>query len=227
MTMQEAVTAKDKYKVIGPVYDLLSTLYSGKSIHHCKIAMLTPENLQPGDRVLFAGVGHGRDAIHAAELGAQVTVVDLSETMLRKFQEQLDQENKQFRYPIRKLHLDIFKVDEAEQYDMVVANFFLNVFSENMMKDVLRHLTSLAKPGGRIVVGDFTDTTGNILSRLVKKAYWYVAVTLFWAMAKNAFHQIYNYPEYMEELGLTIQDRKYFKLLNMECYWSVLGRKPG
>src|SRR5690606_20101469 len=165
-------------------------------------------------------------AIHAAELGAQVTVVDLSETMLRKFQEQLDRENKQFRYPIRKLHLDIFKVDEVEQYDMVVANFFLNVFSENMMKDVLRHLTSLAKPGGRIVVGDFTDTTGNILSRLVKKAYWYVAVSLFWAMAKNAFHQIYNYPEYMEELGLTIQDRQYFKLLNMECYWSVLGRKP-
>src|SRR5690606_40043791 len=61
-------------------------------------------------------------AIHAAELGAQVTVVDLSETMLRKFQEQLDRENKQFRYPIRKLHLDIFKVDEVEQYDMVVAN---------------------------------------------------------------------------------------------------------
>src|SRR5690606_3308681 len=105
--MQEAVTAKDKYKVIGPVYDLLSTLYSGRSIHNCKVAMLNPQHLQPGDRILFAGVGHGKDAIHAAELGAQVTVVDLSETMLRKFQEQLDRENKQFRYPIRKLHLDI------------------------------------------------------------------------------------------------------------------------
>src|SRR5690554_2990763 len=170
MTMQEAVTAKDKYKVIGPVYDLLSTLYSGKSIHSCKIAMLTPEHIKAGDKVLFAGVGHGRDAIHAAELGAQITVVDLSETMLRKFQEQLDREGKQFRYPIRKIHSDIFKVAETEQYDMVVANFFLNVFSEDMMKDVLRHLISLGKPGAHVVVGDFTDSTGNLLSRMAKKA---------------------------------------------------------
>ena len=45
------------------------------------------------------------------------------------------------------------------------------------------------------------------------------------AMAKNAFHKIYDYPEHMKSLGLTIQDRKYFKLLNMNCYWSILGQK--
>ena len=76
---------RDKYKYIGPVYDFLSNLYSGKNIHRCKTAMLDVETVKPGDRILFAGVGHGRDAIRAAELGAEVTVVDLSETMLRKF----------------------------------------------------------------------------------------------------------------------------------------------
>lgn len=224
--MQDAVSMKDKYRVIGPVYDLLSTLYSGKSIHNCKVAMLNPRHLKPGDKVLFAGVGHGRDAIQAAELGAEVTVVDLSETMLRKFQEQLERSGKQFRHPIRSIHSDILKVAETETYDMVVANFFLNVFSETMMAEVLRHLVSLAKPGGKIVVGDFTDATGNLISRAVKKAYWYVAVGVFWVMAKNAFHPIYDYPQHMRALGLEIEDMQYFKLLNMECYRSVLGRKP-
>ena len=31
---------RDKYKYIGPVYDFLSNLYSGKNIHRCKTAML-------------------------------------------------------------------------------------------------------------------------------------------------------------------------------------------
>lgn len=46
---------RDKYKYIGPVYDFLSNLYSGKNIHRCKTAMLDVETVQPGDKILFAG----------------------------------------------------------------------------------------------------------------------------------------------------------------------------
>ena len=213
---------KDKYKLVGPVYDWLSALYSGKSIHHCKVAML--DKLKPGDKVLFAGVGHGMDAVHAAKLGADVTVVDLSETMLRNFQRNLDKEGVQVR--IRQLHSDIMKVREFEKYDMVVANFFLNVFDEEMMNRVLEHLIRLGKPGAHVVVGDFAYPTGNILSRLVKKAYWYGAVLFFWAFAGNAVHKIYNYPESMQKLGLHVREKKHYRLLLLNCYWSVLGTKP-
>src|SRR5690606_13064467 len=76
--MHEDVATKDKNKVIGPNYNLRSTLNNGRSIPTFIVPMLIPQHLQPGDRILFAGVGHGKDAIHAAELGAQVTVFDLS-----------------------------------------------------------------------------------------------------------------------------------------------------
>ncbi|MEQ5836950.1 class I SAM-dependent methyltransferase [Marinobacter sp. NFXS9] len=214
---------RDKYKYIGPVYDFLSNLYSGKSIHRCKTAMLDIETIQPGTRVLFAGVGHGRDAIRAAELGAEVTVVDLSATMLRKFAEAQQKEAPGLN--INTIHSDIMKIDETGQYDMVVANFFLNVFDEDMMVTVLEHLISLARDDGRVVVGDFSYPTGNPLARLFKKLYWYGAVFTFWLLANNAFHKIYNYPEHMQRLGLKITDKKHFKLLNMNCYWSILGEK--
>jgi demethylphylloquinol methyltransferase len=220
---QAAVIMRDKYKYIGPVYDFLSNLYSGKNIHRCKTAMLDVETVRPGDRILFAGVGHGRDAIRAAELGADVTVVDLSETMLRKFAEA--QEKEAPHLTIRRIHNDIMKVDECEQYDMVVANFFLNVFDEDMMVRVLEHLIRLGKADARVVVGDFSYPTGNLLSRMFKKLYWYMAVFIFWLFANNAFHKIYNYPEHMQRLGLQVTDKKHFKLLNMNCYWSILGRK--
>ncbi|MGE5622482.1 MAG: class I SAM-dependent methyltransferase [Bacillota bacterium] len=213
---------KDKYKIVGPIYDLLSAVYSGNSIHHCKVAML--EHLKPGDKVLFAGVGHGRDAVHAAKLGANVTVVDLSETMLRNFQRNLEKEGVNVK--IRQVHSDILKVEEYEQYDMVVANFFLNVFSEDMMVRVLQHLIKLGKPGAHVVVGDFSYPTGNIFSRAFKIVYWYCAVLFFWLFAGNAVHNIYNYPESMRRLGLHIREQKHFRLLMLNCYWSVLGKKP-
>jgi demethylmenaquinone methyltransferase/2-methoxy-6-polyprenyl-1,4-benzoquinol methylase len=213
---------KDKYKLVGPIYDWLSALYSGKSIHKCKIAHL--DRLKPGDKVLFAGVGHGKDAVYAAKLGADVTVVDLSETMLKKFQDNLDREG--VRVKIRQIHSDIMKVKEFERYDMVVANFFLNVFDEQMMVKVLEHLIKLGKPGANVVVGDFSYPTGNIFSRAFKTLYWYGAVAFFWLFAGNAFHNIYNYPESMRKLGLHIHEQKHYRLLLLNCYWSVLGKKP-
>lgn len=215
---------KDKYKIIGPVYDLLSALYSGKSIHNCKVAMFDAENMKAGDEILIAGVGHGRDAINAAEKGANVTVVDISATMLDKFKVLLDKHPRK-DLNIRIIHSDIFKFDEVGQYDMVVANFFLNVFDENTMLSVLRHLITLGKDNARIVVGDFSLPSGHVIKRGFQRAYWWVANFVFLVFAKNAWHKIYDYPEHLQKLGLTIKDKKRFKLLAMDCYWSILAQK--
>ena len=64
---------RDKYKYIGPVYDFLSNLYSGKNIHRCKTAMLDVETVKPGDRILFAGV---KQPIQVFALRAPGALVD-------------------------------------------------------------------------------------------------------------------------------------------------------
>ena len=215
---------KDKYRIVGPAYDFLSNLYSGRSIHHCKVAMINTDKIRKGDRILFAGVGHGLDAVRAAEIGANVTVVDLSETMLKQFRQNLKQSNAKLK--IRQVHSDIMEFNEFQKYDMVVANFFLNVFDREMMVRVLEQLIKLGKPGAKIVVGDFSYPSGNIVSRGFKVLYWYGAVLFFWLTARNAVHNIYNYPEHMERLGLVIQEKKHYKLGIINCYWSVLGQKP-
>lgn len=212
---------KDRYAIIGPLYDFISTVYSGNSIYHCKVGHL--DQLKPGDKVLFAGVGHGRDALYAAQRGAEVTVVDLSETMLDRFSGVLQKDG--VTQNVRKVHSDIMKFDEGEKYDMVVANFFLNVFYRDTMESILAHLITQGKPGAKIVVGDFAFPKGNIFSRIFKTIYWYLAVVFFWLVAGNAVHNIYNYPELMKKLGLQVKEKKYFPLLGVDCYWSVLGNK--
>lgn len=212
---------KDRYRYMGYVYDLVGTIYSAGLIPKCKVAMI--DQIKPGDRVLFAGVGHGKDAIRAAEAGAQVTVVDLSATMLRHLEKNI--EHLSFRHPIRRLHRNIMDVGEYESYDFVIANFFLNVFPEKFMAAVMEQLGRLAKADGHLVVGDFVLPQGNPVSRLLQNAHWYIAVLPFYLMTGNAFHPIYDYPAHMGSLDWNVREVRRFKLLNLDLYWSILARK--
>lgn len=207
---------RDKYWLAGHFYELTTSA----AVNRCRVAML--DYLQPGEKVLFAGVGHGIDAIYAAQRGADVTVVDMSKTMLWKFQQNLEKINQESDTPIAvtQVQSDILEVADYEQYDMVVANFFLNVFYRDTMVKLLEHLAKLGKPGAKIVIGDFAYPDGNLLPRAFQILFWYGVATVFWALAGNAVHPIYNYPEEMKSLGLPVQEKKYF-----HGYWSVLGQK--
>src|SRR5690606_32798396 len=108
----------------------------------------------------------------------------------RKFQETQSKEAPDVT--VRRIHSDIMKVEESGQYDMVVANFFLNVFDRQTMPRVLEHLVTLGKPGASIVVGDFSFPTGNVFARTFKRIYWYIPVFAFWVFARNPLHSIYN-----------------------------------
>jgi ubiquinone/menaquinone biosynthesis C-methylase UbiE len=207
----------DKYKIIGPVYDFLSAIYSGQQIHKAKTAMNA--DLLEDEKILFAGVGHGRDAVDAAERGAQVTVIDLSATMLKNVEKNLKGRN--FKHPIRLVHSDILAFDEVAEYDQVVANFFLNVFPEDFMVTVMRHLGTLVKADGHLVVGDFHFPTGNVFTRAFQNAYWYIAVGIFTVFAKNAFHKIYNYPKYIEAMGFSVKKTQSFNVLMVPSLWSI------
>lgn len=211
----------DKYSIIGPLYDFLAMIYSANQIDHCKIAM--HDRIKPDNRVLFAGVGHGFDAAKAAERGAKVTVVDLSETMLKKFNGKT--KDREFKHPVRKIQSNILDFDEYETYDFVFANFFLNVFPEDTMVEVLSHLAGLAKRKGFVVVGDFSLPNGNPVARFFQILYWRIADLIFWVAAQNALHPVYDYASHMKQLGLKIKTIKHFRFLFDDRYYSILGQK--
>jgi demethylmenaquinone methyltransferase/2-methoxy-6-polyprenyl-1,4-benzoquinol methylase len=207
---------RDKYWLAGHFYEWMT----GAAVTQCRVAML--DYLQPGEKCLFVGVGHGRDAIYAAKRGADVTVVDISPTMLQKFQHNLDKVHQESDAPlaVTQVKSDILEVADYAQYDMVVANFFLNVFYRDTMVKLLDHLAKLGKPGAKIVIGDFAYPDGNRWSRVSQTLFWYGVATIYWVFAGNAVHPIYNYPEEMKSLGLLVQEKKYF-----HGFWSVLGQK--
>jgi cyclopropane fatty-acyl-phospholipid synthase-like methyltransferase len=213
---------KDGYKLMGFQYEFTGSLYSLGQIPRCKVAML--DHLKPGDKLLIAGVGHGTEAIEAARRGVDVTAVDISKTMLKKMQKKIDRAR--LDKPIRMINNDILEEHHPQEFDMVMANYFLNVFSREKMLKILTHLTTFVKPGGAMVIGDFTlPHEGGKFYKAFQTIYWYFAATFYWATADNAIHPIYNYPALLKSLGFEIEEIKNFKMLGMNCHRSILGRK--
>lgn len=211
---------KDNYRVMSHIYNILAAVYSNGSIQQCREAMI--EKIQPGDAVLFAGVGHGAEAMKAIAAGHAVTVVELSSGMLNQFEANLKKINE---HTVRIIHDDILNVTEYARYDFVFANFFLNVFPEDKMPYLLDHLVKLVKPGGSVVIGDWSYPQGNVAKQTFQKAYWYIGLLPFYLTTNNAFHPIYNYVERLEKAGMTVTEIKHFTYLKINCYWSILAKK--
>lgn len=220
--MENKYTIKDGYWLMGFQYEVTGSLYSFGQIPRCKVFML--EHLKPGDKLLIAGAGHGTEAIAGAKKGINVTTVDISKTMISFMQRKIDRAN--LAKPIEIVNDNILNVKRTGQYDMVMANYFLNVFGRDMMLQILTHIATFVKPGGSLVIGDFAlPKEGNIFYRTFQKAYWYLAATLYAITADNAVHPIYDYPELLKSMDFEIAEIKYFRILGMKCHWSVRGVK--
>ena len=157
---------KKNYSWISRIYESLGEIYSGGQIFAAKESQIC--EMKPGDRVLYAGVGPGEDAVLAAKSGANVTCLDLAAGMLQVAQAKFDQAG----VPAEMIQGDILVHDRHEQYDVVIANFFLNVFPEPIVKQMLRHLATLVKPGGKLLIADFMTPERGRLARAAQAAYW-------------------------------------------------------
>jgi len=215
----------DKYKLVGRSYDFMSKLYSGNAIINCKLSMLNERTIGRNSKVLFVGAGQGRDVLRAAELGADVTMVDISPTMMNKFNQlrAAHPENEQLK--IQTVLGDILKQEDFGRYDMVVSNFFLNVFDEDKMHTLLSHLLKLCRQNGHIVIGDFCPPQGGLLKKTVQQVYWFSAATAFFAIAGNAIHTIYDYRKILNSKGLEIKDEIFFPFLGQNFYHSIIAKK--
>ncbi len=198
-------------------YEPLARLHSTGQIAAAKASQV--ELMQPGDKVLYVGVGTGEDAVLAARKGIALTAIDLSAGMLRRAQAKLDREG----LSAELICGDVRDHDRAGYYDAVTANFFLNCFTEPDMLDMLRTIASLVRPGGRLLIADVAVPRGNAASRLFQRLHNGVGLSLFWALGLVPLHPIYDYRRYLREIGLRVEQVRSFQLLGIgpACYWSV------
>ena len=208
-------SASTDYSSVASLYDALGHLYSGGQISAAKASQV--QHIAPGDKVLYAGVGGGEDACLAAKAGAHVTVVDLSQAMLDRAVKTFRKAGVDSRITVE--CGDIMKHEQAGEYDVVVANFFLNVFDESLMPVVMRHLAGQLRPGGTFMIADFRPLSDDRIDRGLQKLYFGAANAVFRLVANNPFHPIYDYDGYLKTIDFEAAEHRDFKLFGSGPAW--------
>ncbi|MDY6833615.1 MAG: class I SAM-dependent methyltransferase [Chloroflexota bacterium] len=216
--MSSKGTNKRDYGSVAWFYEHLSCLYSAGRIRQAKVSQVN--ELRPGDKVLYVGMGAGEDAVIAAQHGSDITCIDLSPEMIARTRRKFDSAHLAAEF----ICCDVMTYNRTGSYDVVIANFFLNIFDELAMKEVLAHLVSLLKPGGKLMIADFAPVKEGLSPlRIIHYVYYWLAIGFYWILRLEPLHPVYDYTSYFAELGLARLQVRFFGLdkLGLVPYCSI------
>ena len=210
-----------RYDRAARFYELSAEIYSTGQIRASK--RFQKSFIRPGDRVLFVGAGAGEDAMMAARLGADVTCVDISEKMLDQLQRKMEQAGVELEL----ICSDAMMFDRFEQYDVVAANYFLNVFRRTQMQEMLTHTAKLVRPGGLYLIADVSLPQGNFLSKAFNLFYLKAAMGGACLLGLVPWHENYDYPAFFNDADLELSEVKHFRFAKVGpiLFQSIVGRK--
>lgn len=151
---------------VAPYYAALEALAFGDALQRARIALLS--EAVSAQRILIAGEGNGRflAALLAANVHAQITVIDASSRMLALAGARVAAPAR-----VHFVHGDLLSERlPLPPTDLVVTHFFLDCFTEPEQRRVIQRLADSLQPGGRWLWSDFAIPAhgpARIWSRLV------------------------------------------------------------
>ena len=187
------------YDRMAPIYEKLADAYSFGCVPRMKRRQL--DHIGAGMRVLYAGVGPGSDALAAADKGARVTAVDLSERMIdavsRRFVEARREADLQC--------LDLFVFEPEELFDVVVANFLVDCFDDQTRPRIVQRLGGFLRPGGKLLIGDTGLPRGSTLDRAFWRMYHGIAYSTTYVQGITPWLPTMDLPAYLRDAGCLVE----------------------
>ncbi|MHC4936332.1 MAG: class I SAM-dependent methyltransferase [Planctomycetota bacterium] len=217
--MSASPTRVHGYDRLVRLYDPLAALWSGGGIGACH--RIVADRIQPGERVLFAGAGGGRDAVAAVRRGARASLLDTSPRMLAHARRRLERRAPGAAVELRQE--DVRDHRPPTPPDVVVACFFLNVFHADEVKALLGRFHGWLSPGGRLLIADFAPLRGSGLHRHLQRLHHDLPMHTFAALTGNARHPIHELGAAVASAGFTRIERRGVRLGGRgPCWYEVI-----
>ena len=210
---RQPILSEMSYGPFVPIYASLAGLYSGGAIPACQ--RWAVDQVPVGARVLFAGPGPGKDVVAAARRGLRVTAIDEDADMLQVTARRLQPIAAE--HPVELICADLMQQAPTAAYDVVIAQFFLNVFAAKQLPEVLAALAGHLAPAGCLIVGDFADLPPG--DHPWQRRYHDLPMRILARFGANAVHPVHDLPGHLRVAGFAVRDRRRFRLFGVGPPW--------
>jgi len=199
---------RDSYRLLARCFEAIEAFYSGGAIAAAKAAELP---YSTGKRVLYVGAGSASEAVLAARGGAHITLLEPSPAMADEARARFARAG----LPEPRLHAtSLFGFDE--EHEVVVANFFLNIFLEARARAAVDALRRLVASDGVLVVADFAPFRPRAL---FQRFYWYLAWWVASRFTGDPRHPVYDFGALCARGGFRLVERFDFRVFRFGPAW--------
>jgi len=188
--------AKHGYNVMAPVYDSLARLLLGKSIQQMQLQFLNVLTSKSKLLILGGGTGWILPSIDSINSNIQIHYVDLSTGKIQKPKER-GTDPTRIRF-IEGTEQDIPDAD----YDCVITNFYLDLFSDAELKEIVIYIKNCMQPNSYWFVTDFVTSSswGNFKLKCM-----YI---FFWLTTGLKTDQLHDWDQVLRSNGVKLLDEK-------------------
>jgi ubiquinone/menaquinone biosynthesis C-methylase UbiE len=192
------------YDLAAGWYDTLAKLYSRGAISRVKSCQ--SQWVQHGQRMLAVGVGSGEEVPVLLERGVALTCLEPSSNMRRRL-------NSRVGTPAPE-RLDLcadalLQHQPSAPYDVISANFFLNLYDGPALEKATRHLHRLLKPEGVLLVADFAPYAGRSCKSWLRRVYYRLPQMCFSLLGLAQWHPLFDYGQLFEAWGFRLEEKRF------------------
>ncbi len=184
-------------------YDTLAKLYSLGAISRVKSCQT--QWVQRGQRMLAVGVGSGEELPAFLERGVVLTCLEPAAGMRRRLQSRVGKA----AFEDFELCHDNLLDYSAAPYDVISANFFLNLYDGPALEKATRHLHGLLKPGGVLLVADFAPYAGHRCKSWLRRVYYRLPQICFSLLGLAQWHPLFHYEQLFEAWGFRLEEERF------------------
>lgn len=143
----------NQFNKIAPIYNLLSQLVFGGTLKKAQRFFLS--ELPKQGNILIIGGGDGWIANEILSMSNSTTIVyiEASDAMLTRARKKLIN----YKNRIQFIHGTETCIPEGSVYDVVVTNFYLDLFSDSTLTSVIGHINKFKQKNGVWLVTEFVD----------------------------------------------------------------------
>jgi len=203
------------FSSIAAKYDLMNDIMSFGMHRHVKRRVIGLCRISSGDRVLDLAGGTGDMALYAGNItgeNGQVILTDINEEMIRTAVSRI-QTKKSAACRITCIRADAqFLPFEQNSFDCVIISFGLRNFTD--IPAALRSVRRVLKPGGRLVILDFSRPE----NRLIRRMYQIYSFMLVPVIAKLITGYSGSYLYLAESIQMHPEQRRIIQMMQESGY---------